>query len=327
MSLPHKFKDAQLCGKDGSHLVHSVLMAVHSKFISEVLETVPSHVQHVFILPDFSIDELKILCSVMYGSEKTGYVKANLIKTLGFLPQTSVRHISAQPTAAVPIKPGTQVTPDEIKLKAKQMVELVRATQIIQTKRLPPTQSTSSTKAASEIRELKNKKPKKMIRVAGGEVLEDKTLMDRNIKDFRLFCGDLGNDVTDQLLTKTFSKYPSFQMARVIRDKTKGYGSISFKDTGDFTRKKQVSENIQLKQCKICKKTFKSVYHMKRHAENVHESIRKYACDKCQLVFKRKEHLNDHQTVHASERTFRCELCGYSSSWKCDLVHHMKKFH
>merc|ERR1712183_1160225 len=26
-------------------------------------------------------------------------------------------HISAQPTAAVPIKPGTQVTPDEIKLK------------------------------------------------------------------------------------------------------------------------------------------------------------------------------------------------------------------
>ena len=272
-SLPHKFKDAQLCGKDGSHLVHSVLMAVHSKFISEVLETVPSHVQHVFILPDFSIDELKILCSVMYGSEKTGYVKANLIKTLGFLPQTSVRHISAQPTAAVPIKPGTQVTPDEIKLKAKQMVELVRATQIIQTKRLPPTQSTSSTKAASEIRELKNKKPKKMIRVAGGEVWEDKTLMDRDIKE------------------------------------------------------KQVSENIQLKQCKICKKTFKSVYHMKRHAENVHESIRKYACDKCQLVFKRKEHLNDHQTVHASERTFRCELCGYSSSWKCDLVHHMKKFH
>ena len=190
-------------------------------------------------------------------------------------PQTMLKpsHISAQPTAAVPIKPGTQVTPDEIKLKAKQMVELVRATQIIQTKRLPPTQSTSSTKAASEIRELKNKKPKKMMRVAGGEVWEDKTLMDRDIKE------------------------------------------------------KQVSENIQLKQCKICKKTFKSVYHMKRHAENVHESIRKYACDKCQLVFKRKEHLNDHQTVHASERTFRCELCGYSSSWKCDLVHHMKKFH
>merc|ERR1719352_678401 len=94
-------------------------------------------------------------------------------------PQTTTTlfkpsHISAQPTAAASIKPGTQVTPDEIKLKAKQMVELVRATQVIQTKRLPSTQSTSSSKAASEVREVKLKKPKKMIRVAGGEVWEDK---------------------------------------------------------------------------------------------------------------------------------------------------------
>ena len=175
-------------------------------------------------------------------------------------PQTTTTlfkpsHISAQPTAAVSIKPGTQVTPDEIKLKAKQMVELVRATQVIQTKRLPPTQSTSS-KAVSEVREIKTKKPKKMIRVAGGEVWEDKTLMEWDINDFRLFCGDLGNDVTDQVkdfevyhkifhinlqvLTRTFSRYPSFQMAKVVRDKrsnkTKGYGFVSFKDPGDFTK-------------------------------------------------------------------------------------------
>ena len=107
-------------------------------------------------------------------------------------------HISAQPTAAVAIKPGTQVTPDEIKLKAKQMVDLVRATQVIQTKRLPPTQSTS--KPPTEVREHKSKKPKKMIRVAGGEVWEDTTLLEWDINDFRLFCGDLGNDVTDQVV-------------------------------------------------------------------------------------------------------------------------------
>merc|ERR1712029_1215521 len=72
-------------------------------------------------------------------------------------PQTMLKpsHISAQPTAAVPIKPGTQVTPDEIKLKAKQMVELVRATQIIQTKRLPPTQGASSSKTSSDYKEVK----------------------------------------------------------------------------------------------------------------------------------------------------------------------------
>lgn len=58
--------------------------------------------------------------------------------------------------------------------------------------------------------------------------------------DFRLFCGDLGNDVTDEVLTRVFGRYPSFQKARVIRDKrtnkTKGYGFVSFKDPNDFVR-------------------------------------------------------------------------------------------
>ena len=49
-----------------------------------------------------------------------------------------------------------------------------------------------------------------------------------------------GNDVTDEVLTRTFGRYPSFQRAKVIRDKknnkTKGYGFVSFKDPQDFTR-------------------------------------------------------------------------------------------
>ena len=50
--------------------------------------------------------------------------------------------------------------------------------------------------------------------------------------------GDLGNDVNDDLLARTFSKYPTFLKARVIRDKwtkkAKGYGFVSFKDPHDF---------------------------------------------------------------------------------------------
>ncbi|KAM0882235.1 hypothetical protein ACQ4PT_032451 [Festuca glaucescens] len=56
--------------------------------------------------------------------------------------------------------------------------------------------------------------------------------------DFRLFCGDLGNEVNDDVLAKAFSKYPSFNMARVIRDKstgkTKGYGFASFANSSDL---------------------------------------------------------------------------------------------
>ncbi|KAJ3193755.1 RNA-binding protein 42 [Irineochytrium annulatum] len=82
------------------------------------------------------------------------------------------------------------------------------------------------------------KKKKKIIRAAGGEVWEDPTLLDWDPNDFRLFCGDLGNEVTDEILQRAFSKYPSLMKARVIRDKktakSKGYGFVSFKDPNDF---------------------------------------------------------------------------------------------
>ena len=51
--------------------------------------------------------------------------------------------------------------------------------------------------------------------------------------DFRVFCGDLGNEVTDDTLARAFNKYPSFLKAKVVRDKrsmkTKGFGFVSFK--------------------------------------------------------------------------------------------------
>lgn len=83
-------------------------------------------------------------------------------------------------------------------------------------------------------------KNRKLMRTAGGQTWEDQSLADWDEDDFRIFCGDLGNDVTDELLTRTFNKYPSFQKARVIRDKrtnkSKGFGFISFKDPADFIK-------------------------------------------------------------------------------------------
>merc|ERR1711878_68668 len=70
--------------------------------------------------------------------------------------------------------------------------------------------------------------------------ISDETLKEWDTNDFRIFCGDLGNDVTDEVLARTFGRYSSFQKAKVIRDKrtnkTKGFGFVSFKDPSDFTR-------------------------------------------------------------------------------------------
>ncbi|CAI0449354.1 unnamed protein product [Linum tenue] len=56
--------------------------------------------------------------------------------------------------------------------------------------------------------------------------------------DYRLFCGDLGNEVNDDVISKAFSRFPSFNMAKVVRDKrtgkTKGYGFVSFSNPTDL---------------------------------------------------------------------------------------------
>ena len=65
----------------------------------------------------------------------------------------------------------------------------------------------------------KIKKSKKIVRTGGGQIWEDPSLKEWDVNDFRIFCGDLGNDVTDEVLQRTFGRYPSFQKAKVIRDK------------------------------------------------------------------------------------------------------------
>ncbi|KAF1333098.1 Rna-binding protein, partial [Globisporangium splendens] len=86
----------------------------------------------------------------------------------------------------------------------------------------------------------KKGKQKRHLRLAGGEVWEDQTLAEWPENDFRLFCGDLGNEVSDELLAHSFSRYASFQRAKVVRDKlthkSRGYGFVSFADPFDCAK-------------------------------------------------------------------------------------------
>lgn len=83
-------------------------------------------------------------------------------------------------------------------------------------------------------------KKKIRLRKAGGKVWSDATLEEWPDDDYRVFCGDLGNEVTDELLTNAFRHFKSFQKARVIRDrrtgKGKGFGFVSFGDPEDMLR-------------------------------------------------------------------------------------------
>ncbi|GAM26555.1 hypothetical protein SAMD00019534_097300 [Acytostelium subglobosum LB1] len=75
---------------------------------------------------------------------------------------------------------------------------------------------------------------------AAGQTWEDPSLSEWDPNDYRIFVGDLGNDVTDDMLRQSFCKYPSFLKAKVLRDKrtlkSKGFGFVSFSDSTDYVK-------------------------------------------------------------------------------------------
>ncbi|XP_019059715.1 PREDICTED: RNA-binding protein 42 [Tarenaya hassleriana] len=92
--------------------------------------------------------------------------------------------------------------------------------------------------ASSETEHKAETKKRAIPRKAAGQSWEDPTLSEWPENNYRLFCGDLGNEVNDDVLSKAFSRFPSFNMEKVIRDKrtgkTKGYGFISFSSPADL---------------------------------------------------------------------------------------------
>ncbi|XP_061352262.1 uncharacterized protein LOC133297188 [Gastrolobium bilobum] len=92
--------------------------------------------------------------------------------------------------------------------------------------------------ASSDVEYKAETKKKAVPRKAAGQTWEDPVLAEWPEDDYRLFCGDLGNEVNDDVLSKAFSRFPSFNKARVVRDKrtgkTKGYGFISFANPSDL---------------------------------------------------------------------------------------------
>ena len=79
---------------------------------------------------------------------------------------------------------------------------------------------------------------KTVVRSGGGQTWTDSSLLEWDPAHFRLFAGNLAGEVTDESLIKAFSKFPSVQKARVVRDKrtekSKGYGFVSFSDGEDY---------------------------------------------------------------------------------------------
>ena len=81
--VPTQHSDCNLCGFDGSVSIHTLLLLVHSEFLKDILMSVQDITDTSVIVPDFSVQELETLASVIYGCSKSVLVSESIMKTLG----------------------------------------------------------------------------------------------------------------------------------------------------------------------------------------------------------------------------------------------------
>ena len=78
------------------------------------------------------------------------------------------------------------------------------------------------------------------MRKVGNQEWQDNSLADWPEGDYRIYCCNLGNEVTEEILTNAFKKYTSFAKCKVPRDKKTekglGYGFISLLEVNDYVR-------------------------------------------------------------------------------------------
>lgn len=79
--------------------------------------------------------------------------------------------------------------------------------------------------------------------------------------------------------------------------------------------------NDKLK-CKECDRVFTHPSSLIYHNESDHNNGRRFACIKCNKVFKHKQLLQRHQVVHTTSRPFTCNLCNNSFKSKVILQNH-----
>ncbi|KFD69245.1 hypothetical protein M514_04552, partial [Trichuris suis] len=112
-------------------------------------------------------------------------------------------------TISAPPMPASKSTGEDGKGERLTTLVLSQDVNLVKSRRTDAKSSTSQSSSS--------KKQTRHLRTAGGVIWEDVSLSEWDPNDFRLFCGDLGNEVSDELLAKAFRKYSSFIQAKILK--------------------------------------------------------------------------------------------------------------
>ena len=92
-----------------------------------------------------------------------------------------------------------------------------------------------------------------------------------------------------------------------------------------------IQTNDEIK-CDVCGKSLKSSFSLKRHVAVIHNKIKPYKCDKCDMTFGLKNPLDVHKSrIHESGKVAKssvnCIHCSKSFDWKRSLKSHIRMNH
>ena len=85
--------------------------------------------------------------------------------------------------------------------------------------------------------------------------------------------------------------------------------------------------------CNLCAKTFAQLSQLQLHKQQAHSNPsslpngRPFACLRCKLKFRRRDHLLTHMRTHATYKPYTCEFCPRKFARNCDRVQHLNMKH
>jgi len=76
--------------------------------------------------------------------------------------------------------------------------------------------------------------------------------------------------------------------------------------------------------CEICGRTFDVPYKKKRHVQEVHNKVKKHACQFCDKAFFKVSSRKRHELTHITHDTWKCSICAKVFKDPSSLKYHLK---
>ncbi|XP_033638467.1 zinc finger protein 665-like [Asterias rubens] len=88
----------------------------------------------------------------------------------------------------------------------------------------------------------------------------------------------------------------------------------------------KVHDNVRPYVCDVCNLSFLQLGHLRRHSR-IHTLDKPYKCDVCNKSFRQSSHLTCHLRIHTNEKPYKCEVCSQGFRQKSAVYRHIQRMH